>query len=131
VCAKEAATSDDEPFPIGTRFVIETHRSTRRFLCRTSVSREVEQEHARVLVMKKYATVQWRGDGAPKNEAWACALFDGGMAKPDIARRILGGRDSGVELRRPHRGVPVGEIARVYASPSLLYVVPMRLKSLP
>ena len=30
MCATEAATSDDEPFPIGTRFVIETYRATKR-----------------------------------------------------------------------------------------------------
>ena len=84
VCAKGAATPDDEPFPVGTLFVIETYRSTRRSSCHTSVPSEVEQEPARVFVMKKYATVQWRGDGAPKNEAWACALYGGRTAKPDI-----------------------------------------------
>jgi hypothetical protein len=78
VCAKGAATPDDEPFPVGTQFVVETYWSTGRLSCHARIPCNVEAEPARVFIMKKYAAFhafQWSGDGAPKNEAWACALY--------------------------------------------------------
>ncbi len=75
VCAKGAATPDDESFPVGTRFVVETYRTMKSFSCRVSVPGEVEQEPVRVFIMKKYAAFQWNGDGAPMSEVWACALY--------------------------------------------------------
>lgn len=75
VCAKGAATPDDEPFPVGTQFVVETYRSTGRFPRHARVPCTVEAEPARVFTMKKYAAFQGSGNGVSRNEAWACALY--------------------------------------------------------
>jgi hypothetical protein len=65
VCPKGAATLDDEPFSLGTRFVMETYRVEEERSCQGRVTQPARHELVQVFSMQKYASLELAGLPSP------------------------------------------------------------------
>jgi hypothetical protein len=61
VCPKGVATPDDEPFAVGTRFIMETYRAAKGLCNRWRAKRQAQSELVQVFVMQKYASLEASG----------------------------------------------------------------------
>jgi hypothetical protein len=87
VCAKGAATPDNEPFSMGTRFVMETYRIEEGLPRKESAQQPVRHELVQVFIMQKYASLETSGLPSCIVDGWLCAtLVQAGLMAPGRGR---------------------------------------------
>lgn len=83
VCARGVATLEDEPFPMGTRFVMETYRIEEGLSHKVSAKQRDPNELVQVFIMQKYASLETSGLPSCVVDGWLCAtLVQAGLMAP-------------------------------------------------
>ncbi|MDO8358095.1 MAG: cytochrome P460 family protein [Nitrospirota bacterium] len=75
VCPKGAATLDDEPFSLGTRFVMETHRVEEERSCQGRVTQPARHELVQIFKMQKFAGLETSGMPPCAVDGWLFSTF--------------------------------------------------------
>ncbi|MDP2384017.1 MAG: cytochrome P460 family protein [Nitrospirota bacterium] len=75
VCPKGAATLDDEPFSLGTRFVMETYRVEEDRFGQGSAKKPARHELVQVFSMQKYASLERSGLRSCAVDGWLFSTF--------------------------------------------------------
>lgn len=89
VCSKGAATLDDEPFSMGTRFVMETYRIEEERFPKGSAKPPVRHELVQVFIMQKYASLETSGLPSRPVDGWLCASFaEAGLSASSRTARV-------------------------------------------
>ena len=107
VCSRGAATPDDEPFSMGTRFVMETYRTEERLSKIGRAKRRDKSELVQVFVMQKYASLETSGLPSRGVDGWIFAtLGQAGPMAPGRGRacRLAPSRNSPVIVGAGLRG---------------------------
>jgi len=87
VCSRGAATLDDEPFSMGTRFMMETYRTEERLSKRGRAKRRDKSELVQVFVMQKYASLETSALPSRGVDGWLFAtLGQAGLMVPGRGR---------------------------------------------
>jgi len=87
VCPKGAATLDDEPFSLGTRFVMETYRVEEDRSHEGSVTQPARHELVQVFSMQKYASLEMSGLPSRAVDGWLFStLVQAGLSAPGRGR---------------------------------------------
>ena len=89
VCPKGAATLDDEPFSLGTRFVMETYRVEEERSCQGRVTQPARHELVQVFSMQKYASLELAGLPSCAVDVWLFStLVQAGLPSPGRGRAL-------------------------------------------
>lgn len=87
VCSKGAATLDDDPFSLGTRFVMETYRVEEERSHQGSVTQPARHELVQVFSMQKYASLEMSGLPSCAVDGWLFStLVQAGLPAPGRGR---------------------------------------------
>ena len=87
VCPKGAATLDDEPFSLGTRFVMETYRVEEERSHKGNARQPARHELVQVFSMQKYASLELSGLRSCAVDGWLFStLVQAGLPSPGRGR---------------------------------------------
>ena len=107
VCPKGATTLDDEPFSMGTRFVMETYRVEEDRFHEGSAMQPARHELVQVFSMQKYASLELSGLPSCAVDGWLFStLVQAGLPSPgrERALRLAPSRNARITIGAGLRG---------------------------